>query len=201
MAKHTPTRSTRPARRAAVVTNTDTGESTAHDHAITSSDTPAAPVAAPAADGKIERFAVPLDPKTGEFVWDSMRGSTKEKLTKAIKASGVGADAKGDAAADAAINMLLANVLYDAIGAMSMAIAVRRGFTKSSAELLRYTPEEKAQLIGPTVAVLDKYDFLKSKYKEEILLLIAVGGVTGQHVMAMQRAEAAIISPPAGAAS
>lgn len=142
---------------------------------------------------KIERFAIPLDPKTGQIVLENMRDASREKLTKAIASTPGLASQSGTGSDVSEFNTVIATVLYDAISSIAMVTARSRGFSASSAELLRYTEQEKAQFVGPTVAVLDKYDLLKSKYKEEIALLAIVGTVTGSKIMAMQRAEAAIV--------
>lgn len=148
---------------------------------------------------KIERFAIPLDPKSGAIVLDNMRDASREKLIKALAATPNLAPntSPGASADDAALNAILASVLYDAVSSIAIVVARSRGFSASAASLLRYTDEEKQSFIAPTAAVLDKYDFLKGKYKEEILLLTVVGAVTGSKIMAMQKAEAMIVAAPA----
>lgn len=151
---------------------------------------------------KIERFAIPLDPATGRIVLENMRDASRDKLLKAIRSTPQIDPAPPLSPQDAqAMNSIIANVLYDAISTGAIMAARSRGVSASSAVLLRYSAEEKASFVGPTIAVLEKYDLFKSQYREEFLLLALVGTVTASKVAAMQKAEASIVNVTSEAVS
>ncbi len=152
---------------------------------------------------EIHRLTIPIDPTSGRVKWDRLRSpdKTKEAIGKLLT------DPRLQVSTDAenrALNALVINVLYDAVSAVAIIVARSRGFSGSEAELLRYTEQEKAAFSAPTLKVLEKYNLLGGKYADEIMLLAAVGSVTGAHVMAMQQAHAkAAVVPmhPVGEAS
>lgn len=158
---------------------------------------------------ELDRLAVTLDAQ-GAIVFDGMRPTTKTRLRTALadprvaRELNLSAPAVGVAtlsADDAALTMLVINALYDAVSGLGVAVARARGFHETSANLLRFTTDEKDKLAGPTMSVLNKYDLLGGKYKEEILLLVAIGSMTAGHVTAMQHAELEMSSGKAPAAS
>jgi len=166
---------------------------------------------APVPDGKsepgeddVQRLTVPIDSKTGFIAWDRLRSPDKTaNVLKRVFTDSRLSPARSESPEDsAALNAVVVNVLYDAIGMIAVVAARTRGYSETSAQLLRYTADEKAALAPQTVKVLNKYNLLGGKYADEITLLVAVAGITGAHVMAMQEAEAKIqptqlVQPPA----
>lgn len=137
---------------------------------------------------QVSRLSVPFDADKGEIDFSSMRPSTVEKLKKAVAApnarAALGLDGSGSAApaADGALNALVVNVVYDALGSAAVIFAKTRGFQATHAEVLRYTAEEKAMFAPITIEVLEEYDLIKGKHAKLITLLAAVGAVTSKHI-------------------
>lgn len=141
---------------------------------------------------KIERFAVPLDPATGAFQFENMRPATKKKLLDAI--GKIPQDEKNAGAAtsaeEQALNALLVNVLFDLVGFGAMIVARQQGYSVAAAQKLAYTEQEKSTFMAPTIAVLNKYNLLGGKWREELALLAIVSITTFGHVQAMKKADA-----------
>ena len=138
------------------------------------------------------RLSVQLD-GDGRIAWDRMRADTKDKLVAA---------AAGDAtltgnvlpftpkAATEKFPPQLAEVLYDSLSVMMMGLAQRGGYSQDEAAVLAFQPNEKAALVPPTLAVLDKYNASLGQYQEEIVLgTLLVTIITGKLTLLRKRAE------------
>lgn len=144
----------------------------------------------------IERLSVPIDTKTGKIAENAMRDSTKSKLIAALDGSTLTARVSSNAPDDGSAAAIV-GVLYDVIGSAAVLMAKSRGYSDRAAELLRYTEQEKALLMPPTLKVLAKYDLFGGKWADEIALAVTVGSITAAHVMAMQRVDAEPAKSPA----
>lgn len=163
---------------------------------------PVSPVAPVASEPEIVRLTLPLDP-AGKLRLDRMRPSTVDALRKMLDEPTLRA-VRGEAgastdAADPAVNAVIVNVIYDAIGSLAVLLARSKGYTEEHANLLRYTAEEKSAMGPLTVKVLEKHNLLGGKYADEIALVTTIGAITVGHVMALQQA-AATATVKAGAA-
>jgi len=93
-------------------------------------------------------------------------------------------------------------ILWDAVGKLAIVAALRQGYTPAEAAILEFSEAEKAQLAGPTAAVLDKYfPGGLARYGPEFvlggsLLVILQGKLFALRRVAAERVAAA--SPPAG---
>jgi len=147
-----------------------------------------------------DRFNISLN-AAGKVDWSRMRDATRAQLREAVDDPVVRAALWGDAStpsasgsSDTAATAALVDVLYTLIGSAAVVFARTKGFTEAQAEMLRYTEDEKAKFLGPTMKVLSKYDLLGGRYMDEITLAVMVGSVTAAHLMAMQ-ANAAAMRP------
>lgn len=164
--------------------------------------TPSVSIPAPASnpppgDDDVVRLTLPVDPKTGFIAWDRVRSpeKTENTLRRVFADSKLSPRPIATPEDSAALNAVVVNVLYDAVGLLAVVVARSRGFAEDTARLLRFTADEKAALAPQTVKVLDKYNLLGGKYADEITLLIAVGGIVGGHVLLMQDAERKLAAP------
>jgi len=121
---------------------------------------------------KVNRFGVNTR-ADGRVAWDSATDKTKERLRIIVNDPELPAQlgvAKPAAAGGEQIPPEMVGVVYDALAMVMKAAAQRMGYTADAAGVLGFSPEEKAALTPPTVAVLAKYDTRFTKYREELTL-------------------------------
>lgn len=111
---------------------------------------------------------------TGAIAWDRMRPETQERLRKALGPVASGTAQAAPGATTGGFDAGLCGVLYDALSVGLVGFAKSRGVSESQAAIVAITPEEKAQLVPPTVAVLNKYNATLGKYQEEMVLAVLV---------------------------
>lgn len=134
-------------------------------------------------DEKVNRISIPLT-KDGQIEWDSMRGTTREKL-KGIIASPETAKVIGSAAPVAAaievFDPMWCGSIFDAVGKIEVFTAVKLyKFSPEVAEAaFTYTQLEKEKLAGPTAKVINKYaPIWMEQFKDEIALAMLFVTIT-----------------------
>lgn len=132
------------------------------------------------------RLSVQLDDH-GNIAWDRMRPETQAKLRAALGTPGPGT---GTTAAPAAqgggFPPELCGVLYDSLSVLFVGLARRSGYTEAQAARMSFTPDERGQLVPPTVAVLNKYNTSLGKYQEEIVLGVLVTTILSGKLAALR---------------
>jgi len=124
---------------------------------------PAAPADAPVLAA---RLSVQLDDH-GAIAWDRMRPETQAKLRQAIGATGTvtGGPHVAQVSTGAGFPPELCGVLYDSLSVLLVGLARRSGYTQTQAAGLAFTADERAQLVPPTIAVLNKHNTSLGKYQ------------------------------------
>lgn len=118
--------------------------------------------------GVLPRLSVPLTADKSRFAVENMTDPVKERLRAVLTdpelRSKLQLPDERPAAPVPAAELLpdtwdagFTGVLYDLLGKIFVALAARQGFTPAEAAVLEFTEADKAQLAGPTAAVLDKY--------------------------------------------
>lgn len=127
-----------------------------------------------------KRLGLQLGPD-GKIEWDRLRASTREELRVALADPRVrtelGVDMGPSPGAGGTVDSNTVGMLYGAIGGLLVAGAKAMGYTDESAAGLQFTPDERAALIDPTRAVLEKYSFTLGQYEEEIMLTFTLGSL------------------------
>jgi len=172
---------------------------------------PAASAAAPATEAEaVARLSIPLTADGGSIQWDRMRPRTKDQLRTLLASSdtaaNLGAPVPG-ADAGAAVDPAIVGMLYGSLGMLMVSAARAKGYTAEQANVLIFTPEEKAALQDPTAKVLSKYAGSMGKYQDEITLCVTLGMVLTGKLSNLRKAATVIEmvpkndSEPEGAAS
>jgi hypothetical protein len=150
---------------------------------------PAAPADAPVLAA---RLSVQLDDH-GAIAWDRMRPETQAKLRQAIGTTGTvtGGPHVAQVSTGAGFPPELCGVLYDSLSVLLVGLARRSGYTQTQAAGLAFTADERAQLVPPTIAVLNKYNTSLGKYQEEIVLGVLVTTVLSGKLAILRATEPA----------
>jgi len=150
---------------------------------------PAAPADAPVLAA---RLSVQLDDH-GAIAWDRMRPETQAKLRQAIGTTGTvtGGPHVAQVSTGAGFPPELCGVLYDSLSVLLVGLARRSGYTQTQAAGLAFTTDERAQLVPPTIAVLNKYNTSLGKYQEEIVLGVLVTTVLSGKLAILRATEPA----------
>jgi len=126
---------------------------------------------------------------------DRLRSNTRDALRVAyadeafLKAIGVKSD--DDAESDALMSIVSAAAL-DITSVLMLLGARRAGYSVEHAKILAFTPQEKAQLNAPVARVVRKYlPDIGGKYRDEIMLAIALTNVIGQKIILLRETVAA----------
>jgi len=139
------------------------------------------------------RLSVQLD-EHGAIAWDRMRPETQAKLRQAMGASSgtvTGGPGVAQVSTGAGFPPELCGVLYDSLSVLLVGLARRSGYTQTQAAGLAFTPDERAQLVPPTIAVLNKYNTSLGKYQEEIVLGVLVTTVLSGKLAILRTTEPA----------
>jgi hypothetical protein len=161
------------------------------------------PIAPPEPESSRVSFAVGPDGKAVDP--ERFRSKTKEALRAAyadeefLKAIGI------TSTDDAEENFLLATISsasYDVLTVLMLLGARRAGYPIEQARVLAFTDAEKQTLQAPTARVIKKYiPNIGGKYRDEILLALALANVIGAKVMLLRETAAAAKAQAAQAGS
>ena len=141
------------------------------------SDTPRPPKS-------VNRLSVPLN-KDGKVDWDSMRGTTKEKVADMLRTNSAPGDSPVTLFGSPEIR-----TLYVILGQIeSLAASKITGLDiKETQPVMSYTDQEIKLLETPTIAVVNKYGGpALAKYKDEIALAGILVAVHMQKVRSLQQ--------------
>lgn len=155
----------------------------------------------PEPGGSRVSFAIGAD---GKPLVDRMRSNTREALRAAysdeafLKSIGVRSDDDED---DAFLMSIVSGGALDLASILMILGAKRAGYSVEQARVLAFTPAEKQTLIPPTSKVVKKYlPNISGKYRDEIMLAIALANVIGQKIMLLReaaKASGSTVAPPA----
>jgi hypothetical protein len=108
-----------------------------------------------------------------------MRPGTRDKLRSLTGA--------GDSATAAPMDPAIVGMLYGSLGSLMVSVARSKGYTAEQANVLIFTPEEKAALVDPTSKVLAKYSGALGKWQDEIALTVMLGMVLTGKLSALRK--------------
>jgi len=137
-------------------------------------------------EAKRKTISIPLK-EDGTIDTETMRESTREKLTKALGASPlVGSFSVDDAA-----------IIYDGLGSLEAWAAVKFfGVEPELAKLFLYSQEEKQVLAEPTAKVLSKYMPNVGRFKDEATLILSLYAIHQNKFMELQNIRAKMAGMP-----
>lgn len=152
------------------------------------------PVSEPSAPDGMKRVGVAWYIKEdGKIDLSRMRQSTREQLKEFLADSEVkktlGLDGKAGEPAAEVFSPEWSGTLYDGLGEIMAMVASRMWQVplKDCKAVLAYTEKEKQILSAPTAAVINKYATgWLVRFKEEIALMVLLGGMTLGKMTSMQ---------------
>ena len=161
---------------------------------------PAATTTTPTTEADtVARLSIPLTANGDAIQWDRMRPRTKDQLRALLASSdtaaNLGAPVPG-ADANAAVDPAIVGMLYGSLGMLMVSAARAKGYTAEQANVLIFTPEEKAALQDPTAKVLSKYAGSMGKYQDEITLVVTLGMVLTGKLSNLRKAATVINMVP-----
>lgn len=146
------------------------------------------PVSTP--ESPVERLSIPL--RHGAVDIESMRATTKDRLRSILTdpelAGKLGIAGQAVAAGESLFDPSVCGILYDALGKIAFAFAVKSGYTPESARNLLFTVSEKESVSPLTARVLDKWIPFSGKYRDEAMLAVALFGIINGKVAMLQKA-------------
>jgi hypothetical protein len=157
----------------------------------------AEPESAPTPDApETSRVSFAIGPD-GKPIVDRMRSSTREALRAAysdesfLQSIGV---RSGEDADDAFLMSIISGGALDLASVLMIMTARRAGYAIEHAKILAFTPAEKQTLVPPASKVIKKYiPSISGKYKDEIMLAIALANVIGAKIVLLRETTAASV--------
>lgn len=142
-----------------------------------------------------KRIAIPVD-EQGKINWEAMHARTREDVKKFVTALITDAQLAKSLGLEKPIAEVFPrswiNSIYDGVGHFMAALAPKMfGITPNIAtNIFVFSEIEKAKLIEPTSAVINKYaaDWLV-RFKEEIALALLLGGMMYAKIMTAKMAQ------------
>jgi len=121
---------------------------------------------------------------------DRLRTPTKDALRIALQdedfLKAIGVKSPDDAEEEFLLSVI-SDGAYDVVSVLLMLGARRAGYAPEHARVLAFTPDEKAKLNAPTGKVIKKYlPSIGGKYRDEIMLAIALTNVIGAKIMLLR---------------